>query len=93
MFSLGLLTCAVVEDGWVAFALGGIVTLLALLLFILDDPRAFRLVLMWCVGFLSILAGEGLSDASVIIRHYGTDAYDTASRCIVASHFAVLLGR
>jgi hypothetical protein len=93
MFSLGILTCAIVEDGWVTFALGGIVTLLALVLFILDDPRAFRIVLMWCVGFLSILAGEGLSDASVIIRLYGADAYDTASRCIVASHFAVLLGR
>lgn len=92
MFAVGLITCAFVSDGWVCHAIGGAVTALALVLYALDNPKAFRIVLMWCAGFLTIITPEGLSDATIISRLYGADTYDIASRCIVASHFAVLLG-
>ncbi|MBZ0232794.1 MAG: hypothetical protein K8M05_10730 [Deltaproteobacteria bacterium] len=80
------------SDGSVCHAIGAALTALALVLYALDDPRAFRLVLMWCFGFLLIITPEGLSDATIISHIYGPAAYDIASRCIVASHLAVLLG-
>ncbi len=92
IYALGLLACALIGDGWVANALGGGVTLLALALYMLEDPKFFRLVLMWCAGFLLIIVPEGLSDATIIKRLYGAASYDIASRCLVASHFAMLLG-
>jgi hypothetical protein len=90
--ALGICGVAVIGDGWTCHLLGVIVTLLALVAYGVETPKFARLVFMWCGGYLLILAPEGLADADNIARIWGRDAFDTASRCIVASHFAVLLG-
>ncbi len=92
MFSLGIAVVAIIEDGWAAHLLGTVVTVAALAAYVLESPRFFRLAFMWCAGYLFILAHEGLRDAEMISRMWGAGAFDTASRCIVASHLAVLLG-
>lgn len=87
-----LIACGIVTRGETIHAIGGVVTAMALALYLLDAPRFFRLVLMWCGGFLLIITPEGLTDAETIARIWGRDAYDVASRCLVASHLACLLG-
>jgi hypothetical protein len=92
MFAFGLVTVAIIDDGWSAHLLGALVTVAALAAYVLESPRFFRLVFMWCAGYLLILAPDGLRNAELISRLWGGAAFDTASRCIVASHLAVLLG-
>jgi oligosaccharide repeat unit polymerase len=92
MLAAGLVTVALSRDGHFCHGLGALITVGALLLYWLEDPRFFRLSWMWCGGFLLIIAPEGLSAKDQIVHLYGDAAYDTASRCLVASHFAMLLG-
>lgn len=92
LYLFGLLAVAIVEDGWACHVFGAVITVVALAAYVMESPRFFRLVFMWCAGYLLILAPEGLRDADRIARLWGGDAFDTASRCIVASHLAVLFG-
>ncbi len=81
-----------VSDGYVAHVTGGAVTLVALLLYWLEQPRFFRLAMMWCAGYLLIITGEGLLDARMIVAATGWSAYEEASRYMVTAHFVALLG-
>lgn len=92
LYVFGLVAVAIVEDGWAVHVFGALITIVALAAYVMESPRFFRLVFMWCAGYLLILAPEGLRDADRIARVWGADAFNTASRCIVASHLAVLLG-
>jgi hypothetical protein len=92
LYPLAIATCAIVPDGFTVHVVGMVATLFALAAYVFETPRFLRLIFMWCAGFLLIITPEGLQSADKIARIYGQEAFDIASRCLVASHLAVLFG-